>query len=154
MARRKYKPRTYERNVTAIVGASGSGKTTLIKLLLGFYEPTYGTISIDNTNMNEYSRSWWRSQCGSVMQESYLFSDTIARNIAVSEDEPDINRIRQAARVANIAEYIEALPLAYNTRIGKNGQTISLGQRQRILIARVVYKNTGFIFLFVATYAI
>ena len=140
--------------VTAIVGASGSGKTTLIKLLLGFYEPTYGTISIDNTNMNEYSRSWWRSQCGSVMQESYLFSDTIARNIAVSEDEPDINRIRQAARIANIAEYIEALPLAYNTKIGKNGQTISLGQRQRILIARVVYKNPLFIFLDEATNAL
>ena len=121
---------------------------------MGFYEPTYGTISIDNTNMNEYSRSWWRSQCGSVMQESYLFSDTIARNIAVSEDEPDINRIRQAARIANIAEYIEALPLAYNTKIGKNGQTISLGQRQRILIARVVYKNPLFIFLDEATNAL
>lgn len=140
--------------VTAIVGASGSGKTTLIKLLLGFYEPLNGSIRVGNANLNEYDLGWWRSQCGAVMQEGYLFSDTIARNIAISDDEPDIERIRYAARVANIADYIEALPLAYNTMIGQDGQGISQGQRQRILIARVVYKNPMFVFLDEATNAL
>ena len=140
--------------VTAIVGASGSGKTTLIKLLLGFYEPLSGNIQIGATNLNEYNLGWWRRQCGAVMQEGYLFSDTIARNIAISDDEPDIERIRHAARVANIADYVEALPLAYNTMIGQDGQGISQGQRQRILIARVVYKNPMFVFLDEATNAL
>lgn len=137
--------------ITAIIGASGSGKTTLIKLLLGFYEPLQGTIQIGNSNLNEFNLGWWRSQCGAVMQDGYLFSDTIARNIAISDDEPDIERIRHAARVANIADYIESLPLAYNTMIGQDGQGISQGQRQRILIARVVYKNPMFVFLDEAT---
>ena len=140
--------------VTAIVGASGSGKTTLIKHLLGFYEPLSGSIQIGSADLNEYNLGWWRSQCGAVMQEGYLFSDTIARNIAISDDEPDIERIRHAARVANIADYIEALPLAYNTMIGQDGQGISQGQRQRILIARVVYKNPMFVFLDEATNAL
>ena len=140
--------------VTAIVGASGSGKTTLIKLLLGFYEPLNGNIQIGNANLNEYNLGWWRSQCGTVMQEGYLFSDTIARNIAISDDEPGIERIRHAARVANIADYIEALPLTYNTMIGQDGQGVSQGQRQRILIARVVYKNPTFVFLDEATNAL
>ena len=140
--------------VTAIVGASGSGKTTLVKLLLGFYEPLNGNIEVGNANLSEYNLGWWRSQCGAVMQEGYLFSDTIARNIAISDDEPDIERIRHAARVANIADYIEALPLAYNTMIGQDGQGISQGQRQRILIARVVYKNPMFVFLDEATNAL
>lgn len=140
--------------VTAIVGASGSGKTTLIKLLLGFYEPLQGVIEVGNSPLNEYNLSWWRSQCGAVMQEGYLFSDTIAKNIAISDDEPDIERIRYAARVANISDYIEALPLAYNTMIGQDGQGISQGQRQRILIARVVYKNPMFVFLDEATNAL
>ncbi len=141
--------------VTAIVGASGSGKTTLIKLLLGFYKPLSGNIMIGNANLNVCNLGWWRSQCGAVMQEEgYLFSDTIARNIAISDDEPDIERIRHAARVANIANYIEALPLAYNTMIGQDGQGISQGQRQRILIARVVYKNPLFVFLDEATNAL
>ena len=140
--------------VTAIVGASGSGKTTLVKLLLGFYEPLNGSIQIGNANLSEYNLGWWRSQCGAVMQEGYLFSDTIARNIAISDDEPDIERIRHAARVANIADYIETLPLAYNTMIGQDGQGISQGQRQRILIARVVYKNPMFVFLDEATNAL
>ena len=140
--------------VTAIVGASGSGKTTLVKLLLGFYEPLNGSVQVGSTNLNECNLGWWRSQCGAVMQEGYLFSDTIARNIAISDDEPDIERIRHAARVANIADYIEALPLAYNTMIGQDGQGISQGQRQRILIARVVYKNPMFVFLDEATNAL
>ena len=140
--------------VTAIVGASGSGKTTLVKLLLGFYEPLHGKIQLGDANLNEFNLGWWRSQCGAVMQEGYLFSDTIARNIAISDDEPDIERIRYAARVANIADYIETLPLAYNTMIGQDGQGISQGQRQRILIARVVYKNPMFVFLDEATNAL
>ena len=140
--------------VTAIVGASGSGKTTLVKLLLGFYEPLNGSVQVGSTNLNECNLGWWRSQCGAVMQEGYLFSDTIARNIAISDDEPNIERIRHAARVANIADYIEALPLAYNTMIGQDGQGISQGQRQRILIARVVYKNPMFVFLDEATNAL
>lgn len=140
--------------VTAIVGASGSGKTTLIKLLLGFYEPLSGSIQIGSANLSECSLGWWRSQCGAVMQEGYLFSDTIAKNIAISDDDPNIERIRHAARVANIADYVEALPLAYNTMIGQDGQGISQGQRQRILIARVIYKNPMFVFLDEATNAL
>lgn len=140
--------------VTAIVGASGSGKTTLVKLLLSFYEPLEGSIRIGDINLSECNLGWWRSQCGAVMQEGYIFSDTIARNIAVSDDEPDIERIRSAARVANIADYIEDLPLGYNTMIGQDGQGVSQGQRQRILIARVVYKNPMFVFLDEATNAL
>ena len=128
-----------QNKVTAIVGASGSGKTTLIKLLLGFYNPNEGNIYVGKEKLSEFSLSWWRSQCGAVMQEGYLFSDTIARNIAVSDDDIDLKQLRYAARVANIAEYIEELPLGYNTKIGQDGQSISQGQRQRILIARVVY---------------
>ena len=140
--------------VTAIVGASGSGKTTLIKLMLGFYEPNQGDISIGNENLSTFNLTWWRSQCGTVMQEGYLFSDTIARNIAISDDDIDLKRLRYAARVANIADYVEALPLAYNTKIGQDGQGVSQGQRQRILIARVVYKNPQYIFLDEATNAL
>lgn len=140
--------------VTAIVGASGSGKATLIKLLLGFYEPLSGSIQIGSANLSECNLGWWRSQCGAVMQEGYLFSDTIAKNIAISDDDPNIERIRHAARVANIADYVEALPLAYNTMIGQDGQGISQGQRQRILIARVIYKNPMFVFLDEATNAL
>ncbi len=141
-------------SVTAIVGASGSGKTTLIKLMLGFYEPNQGDVSIGKESLSTFNLTWWRSQCGTVMQEGYLFSDTIARNIAISDDEIDLERLRYAARVANIADYVEALPLAYNTKIGQDGQGVSQGQRQRILIARVVYKNPQFIFLDEATNAL
>jgi len=143
-----------QNKVTAIVGASGSGKTTLIKLMLGFYEPNQGDISIGNENLSTFNLTWWRSQCGTVMQEGYLFSDTIARNIAISDDDINLERLRYASRVANIADYVEALPLAYNTKIGQDGQGVSQGQRQRILIARVVYKNPQFIFLDEATNAL
>ncbi len=137
--------------VTAIVGASGSGKTTLVKLLLGYYGPNEGRITAGTTGLEEVNLTWWRTQCGAVMQDGYLFSDTIARNIAVSGDEIDVERLRHAARVANIAEDIERLPLGYNTKIGQDGQGVSQGQRQRILIARVVYKDPPFIFLDEAT---
>ncbi len=139
---------------TAIVGASGSGKTTLLKLLLGYYSLNNGTIKIGGENLEKFNISWWRSQCGVVMQEGYLFSDTIANNIAISDDKPNLEKIRHAARIANIADDIEKLPLAYNTKIGQDGQGISQGQRQRILIARVVYKNPDFIFLDEATNAL
>ncbi|WP_352421989.1 peptidase domain-containing ABC transporter [Proteiniphilum sp.] len=143
-----------EGKVTAIVGASGSGKTTLLKLLLGYYSPGGGEISVGQTNLEQYNLTWWRAQCGAVMQEGYLFSDTIARNIAVSDDEIDLERLRYAARIANIAGDIERLPLGYNTKIGQDGQGVSQGQRQRILIARAVYKNPQFIFLDEATNAL
>ncbi len=136
--------------VTAIVGASGSGKTTLVKLLLGYYAPNEGKIAIGNEDLENFRLSWWRTECGAVMQEGYLFSDSIAP----SDDEINIERLRYAARVANIADYIEALPLGYNTQIGQDGQGVSQGQRQRILIARAVYKNPPFIFLDEATNAL
>lgn len=140
--------------ITAIVGASGSGKTTLIKLLLGFYSPQKGNIFIGDENLENLNLVWWRENCGVVMQEGYLFSDTIAKNIAISDNEPNINKIRYSAKVANIADYIESLPLAYNTIIGQDGQGISQGQKQRILIARVVYKEPQFVFFDEATNAL
>lgn len=140
--------------VTAIVGASGSGKTTLLKLLLGYYIPNEGQINIGSTSFEKINLSWWRMTCGAVMQDGYLFSDTIARNIAISDDDINLERLRHAACVANIADYIEALPLGYNTRIGQDGQGVSQGQRQRILIARVVYKNPAFVFFDEATNAL
>lgn len=140
--------------VTAIVGASGSGKTTLVKLLLGYYAPNEGKIDIGTENLEQFNLTWWRTVCGAVMQEGYLFSDSIARNIAPADDDVDIERLRYAARVANIADYIETLPLGYNTHIGQDGQGVSQGQRQRILIARAVYKNPLFIFLDEATNAL
>lgn len=143
-----------EGKVTAIVGASGSGKTTLIKLLLGYYPPHTGTIKIGNTDLVKMNLSWWRTMCGAVMQEGYVFSDSIARNIAVSDDVPDLDKIRYAANIANIARDIEILPLAYNTMIGQDGQGISQGQKQRVLLARVVYKNPAYVFLDEATNAL
>jgi ATP-binding cassette subfamily B protein len=143
--------------LTAIVGTSGSGKTTLLKLLLKFYAPQKGDIYIGNTNdsnginLNLLSHSAWRKNCGVVMQDSFIFSDTIAKNIAVGEDYPDKVKLRHAANTANINGFIESLPLAYNTKIGAEGTGISAGQRQRILIARAVYKNPDIILLDEAT---
>lgn len=139
---------------TAIVGASGSGKTTLIKLLLGYYEPTYGKITVNEQLLHNFNLSWWRRQCGEVMQDSFIFSEPIAKNIATSDDKIDLKKLRYAAEVSNIREFIEELPLKYNTMIGQDGQGLSQGQRQRILIARVVYKNPQFIFLDEATNAL
>jgi len=143
-----------QNKVTAIVGASGSGKTTLIKLLLGYYSPNEGEINIGTNKLGNTNLTWWRMVCGAVMQDGYLFSDTIARNIAISDHEIDLVRLRYAAKIANIADYIEALPLGYNTKIGQDGQGVSQGQRQRILIARVVYKNPSFVFFDEATNAL
>lgn len=140
--------------VTAIVGASGSGKTTLVKLLLGYYSPNEGRITVGGEDMERFNLVWWRSICGAVMQDGYVFSDSIARNIAVTDDEVDLERLRHAARIANIADYVESLPLGYNTMIGQDGQGLSQGQRQRILIARAVYKNPQFLFFDEATNAL
>lgn len=140
--------------VTAIVGASGSGKTTLVKLLLGYYSPNEGQITVGGEHMERFNLVWWRSICGAVMQDGYVFSDSIARNIAVTDDEIDMERLRHAASIANIADYVESLPLGYNTMIGQDGQGLSQGQRQRILIARAVYKNPQFLFFDEATNAL
>ncbi len=140
--------------VTAIVGASGSGKTTLIKLLLGYYPVLSGTISIGDTDLCDYNLKWWRRQCGVVMQDGVIFSESIARNIAVDDGEVNVERLEQAARIANIHDYIMSLPLKYNTMIGRDGVGLSQGQKQRILIARAVYKNPSFIFLDEATNAL
>lgn len=137
--------------VTAIVGASGSGKTTLIKLLLGYYPVLAGSIEIAGRNIGEYNLKWWRSQCGAVMQDGVIFSKSIARNIAVDDGEIDVERLEQAARIANIHDYVMGLPLKYDTLIGRDGVGLSQGQKQRILIARAVYKNPAFIFLDEAT---
>ncbi len=140
--------------VTAIVGASGSGKTTLIKLMLGYYPVMAGKISIAGRNINEYSLKWWRRHCGVVMQDGVIFSESIARNIAVNDGDIDVERLEQAAKIANIHEYVMGLPLKYNTLIGRDGVGLSQGQKQRILIARAVYKNPDFIFLDEATNAL
>ncbi len=139
---------------TAIVGASGSGKTTLIKLLLGYYRPESGRISVAGRNLDDYSLRWWRRQCGTVMQDGVIFSESIARNIAVDDGDIDCARLESAARLACIYDYIESLPLRYNTRIGRDGMGLSQGQKQRILIARAVYRNPDFIFLDEATNAL
>lgn len=137
--------------VTAIVGASGSGKTTVVKLLQGFYAPLRGQITVGNSPLSLINPHLWRSKTGSVMQESFIFSDTIARNIAVATDEIDPDRLHHAVEVANIGDYINSLPLGYGTKIGMEGNGLSAGQRQRILIARAVYKNPEFIFFDEAT---
>jgi ATP-binding cassette subfamily B protein len=140
--------------VTAIVGASGSGKTTLLKLLLRFYEPTRGEIRLGELGMSNISPAAWRGRCGAVMQDGFVFSDTVARNVALREDEIDLERLQHALRVANIHEFVGSMPLAYNTRIGPEGQGLSRGQIQRILIARAVWKDPEFLFFDEATSAL
>lgn len=140
--------------VSAIVGTSGSGKTTLIKLLLGFYKPTHGLIKVGNTALEAMDKATWRASCGVVMQEGYIFSDTIAENIAESSDHVDLAKLLSAAETANIQEFIESMPVSYNTMIGARGNGISQGQRQRMLIARAVYKDPEFLFLDEATNAL
>ncbi|MCP4163044.1 MAG: peptidase domain-containing ABC transporter [Deltaproteobacteria bacterium] len=140
--------------VTAVVGKSGSGKTTLLRLLLGFYPPSSGSIYVGKKNLTDISEHFWRSKCGVVMQDGFIFSDTIAENITVSSEIIDNEKLLNAAKVANIHEYIESLPLGYNTKIGEEGPGLSQGQKQRILIARAVYKNPEFLFFDEATNAL
>jgi ATP-binding cassette subfamily B protein len=140
--------------ITAIVGSSGSGKTTLMKLLLKFYEPITGDIKVAEQNLSAISAKAWRNVCGVVMQEGYIFSDTIANNIAIGIEDIDKDRLRRACNVANIKDHIESLPLGYNTKIGMDGVGLSTGQKQRILIARAVYKNPDYLFFDEATSAL
>ncbi len=137
--------------VTAIVGASGSGKSTLVKLMLGYYPTREGTISIGGTDIRQLNKEWWRHQCGVVMQDGAIFSDTIARNIAVGEGEIDRQRLMEVTEMACIKEHIVSLPLKFGTKIGRDGMGLSQGQRQRILIARAAYHNPQYIFLDEAT---
>jgi ATP-binding cassette, subfamily B, bacterial len=150
-----------EGKVTAIVGTSGSGKTTLLKLLLKFYTPTEGTVKVGGVPLataNQATRalpaSLWRKQCGVVMQDGYIFSDTMARNIVLTGEQIDRKKLLHAVRVANIGTFIESLPLGYHTKIGANGIGLSQGQKQRLLIARAVYKDPSFMFFDEATSAL
>lgn len=140
-----------EGQITAIVGTSGSGKTTLIKLMLGYYPLLAGEIKVAGRNLNEYDLKWWRQHCGVVMQEGVIFSESIARNIAVDDQDISFERLEMAAKISNIHEFVMKLPLKYNTIVGRDGINLSQGQKQRILIARAVYKNPDFIFLDEAT---
>lgn len=140
--------------VTAIVGTSGSGKTTLVKLLLGFYQPTRGSIKIGGIHLNNISSELWRGRCGAVMQDGYIFSDNIANNIAESDDQVDSEKLVKAVRTANIESFVESLALGYNTQIGKSGEGLSQGQKQRVLIARAVYKDPDYLFFDEATNAL
>ena len=139
---------------TAIVGLSGSGKTTLIKLMLGFYPPNGGQVLIGNRPLQRISFKEWRKHCGVVMQEGFIFGDTIANNIAPDGNGIDRERLLYAVEMANIREFIESLPLKYNTRIGNTGQGLSQGQKQRLLIARAIYRNPEYLFFDEATNAL
>jgi ATP-binding cassette, subfamily B, bacterial len=142
------------KKITAIVGMSGSGKTTLLKLLLKFYEPTSGEIKIGDANFKNISPSFWRKQCGVVMQEGFIFSDSILNNICIGDESPDWDRVLFATRIANIQSFVESLPSGYNTKIGMGGKGISQGQKQRLLIARAIYKDPEYIFFDEATNAL
>lgn len=139
---------------TAIVGVSGSGKTTLIKLLLKFYDEYGGSIRIGNVDFNNIDPSFWRTQCGAVLQDGFIFNDTVARNIAVEYDQPDHTRLIEACKTANILSFIESLPRGFNTRLGVDGVGISEGQKQRLLIARAVYRQPAFLFFDESTNAL
>jgi ATP-binding cassette subfamily B protein len=140
--------------ITAIVGSSGSGKTTLMKLLLKFYEPSSGTIHYGKTDLKYIAQKSWRNHVGTVMQEGYIFNDTIANNIAIGETNINKERLIYASEVANIKDFILEYPLGYNTKIGQEGVGMSTGQKQRLLIARAVYKNPEMLFFDEATSAL
>ncbi|MFT5914042.1 MAG: ATP-binding cassette subfamily B protein [Bacteroidia bacterium] len=139
---------------TAIVGASGSGKTTLLKLLLKFYDPESGEIKLGETPLKSLDSKLWRAKVGSVMQDGFIFSDSIARNIALGEETINTEQLLFACEVANIRSFIEELPLNYNTKIGGDGIGLSQGQKQRVMIARAVYKNPDYLFFDEATSAL
>ncbi len=142
------------KKTTAIVGTSGSGKTTILKLLLKFYPPTKGEIKLGDIALSNYGADFWRQNCGVVMQDGFLFNDTIARNVALGDEQIDYEQLMRAVHIANIREFIESLPLAYNTKIGSDGHGLSQGQKQRILIARAVYKDPQYLFFDEATSAL
>jgi ATP-binding cassette subfamily B protein len=140
--------------MTAIVGSSGSGKTTLLKLLLKFYDQYEGDIRIADSNFKYISPSFWRKQCGAVLQDGYIFNDTIARNIAVADEVIDYDKLVSSCRIANILSFIESLPNGFYTQLGAEGIGVSQGQRQRLLIARAIYKEPEYIFFDEATNAL
>lgn len=140
-----------QNKITAIVGASGSGKTTLMKLLIGNYEPKSGTIKVGETNLSNINPHYWRSECGIVMQDGFIFSKTIAENIAISDEEIDKQKLFYAAKIANIHDFVEERPSGFNTKIGQEGSGLSQGQKQRILIARAIYKDPSYLFFDEAT---
>ncbi len=146
---------TVERGkTTAIVGSSGSGKTTLLRLLLGFYAPTEGILRVGDVHLNSILQKIWRERVGVVMQDGFIFSESIAKNIALGDEVIDRKRLLNAVKIANIQSFVETLPLGYNTKIGDDGVGLSQGQKQRLLIARAVYKNPDFIFFDEATNAL
>lgn len=141
-------------SVTAIVGESGSGKSTLLKLLMGFYEPTKGSIQVGDTPFDKINIVEWRRKCAAVLQEGYLFTETIAQNIAISEKTIDMDRVVKAAMATNMHDFIMSLPLGYETIIGEDGLALSSGQKQRLYIARAIYKDSPFLFFDEATNAL
>ncbi len=141
------------KKTTAIVGASGSGKTTLLKLLLKFYEVNSGSIKVNGLNINDLDYNSWRNKCGVIMQESYIFNDSIENNIILAQ-ESNFEKMKQACLVCNIHGFIQGLPLGYQTKIGNEGVEISSGQKQRILMARAIYKNPEFLLFDEATSAL
>ncbi|HPD65887.1 MAG TPA: peptidase domain-containing ABC transporter [Bacteroidia bacterium] len=143
-----------QQKVTAIVGSSGSGKTTLMKLLLGFYQPVQGDIRIGDLNLSQINEKIWRNKCGAVMQDGFIFSDTILKNIVLGDENIDEKQFNKAIKVANLTEFIHSLPMGYNTKIGADGHGLSQGQKQRILIARAVYKDPEYLFFDEATNAL
>jgi ATP-binding cassette subfamily B protein len=143
-----------ENEVSAIVGKSGSGKTTLIKLLLGFYKPLKGSIKVGNTNLDDINKAVWRDYCGAVLQDGFIFSDTIAGNIALGEESIDTNRLREVMDKSMLNDYISSLALGINTKIGLDGSGLSQGQKQRVLIARALYHDPGFLLFDEATNAL
>ena len=134
-------------SVTAIVGRSGSGKTTLVKLLLAFYQPVSGEIRIGDQGLKHLPSALWRERCGVVMQDGYIFGDSIAKNIALGHEQIDVDKLMNAAKLAAIDDFIDQLPLGYNTRIGGGGLSLSGGEKQRILIARAIYNDPDFLFI-------
>ncbi len=143
-----------ENKITAIVGVSGSGKTTLIRLLLGFYQPVEGEIRIGDTLLSRLHPKTWRNACGAVLQDGFVFSDTLARNIAPGAEQIDPEHVRKVSRLANLDEFVDSLPMGYHTKVGRNGQGLSQGQKQRLLIARALYKDPGYLFFDEATNAL
>ena len=140
--------------ITAIVGTSGSGKTTLLKILLGFYKPIKGRILLNLIDLSNYNLNEWREKCGIVMQDGFIFSESIAGNIGLSDEAPNMKKVEEAAKIAHIHDFILSLPLGYQTPIGTNGHGLSSGQKQRILIARAIYKNADYLFFDEATNAL
>ncbi len=137
--------------ITAIVGSSGSGKTTLLKLILQFYPLTSGLITAGNTNLSSVQPSLWRQKCGVVMQDGYIFNDSIINNITMTESNIDKSRLDEAISIANLTSTIDSLPLGYRTKLGQDGQGLSQGQKQRVLIARAIYKDPEYLFFDEAT---